>query len=288
MRAYVTTTGTKAHGLIARSYGAAGGDGGKGNGIINGNPGVGADAGDGGTVNVSFEGSISTGGDDATAEQTAALDLDELGLDLSDFEDADLADLGESLDSDDEASVLQPGPDFGDLAGGLDSTAEVPAVSADEGSADDDFGDLGDIESTAEMQGLDAGPADSGDLDALTEALSRNTPGAGLGDTAEQPRPAIDETAEQPSPGAGDSLGLDLDLDTDWASGDEGEAGTAEAPSRPEGPTMTEVGTKLDLARAYIDMGDPDGARSILDEVLEEGDSGQRQEAQKLLDDLAS
>jgi pilus assembly protein FimV len=51
---------------------------------------------------------------------------------------------------------------------------------------------------------------------------------------------------------------------------------------------MTEVGTKLDLARAYIDMGDPDGARSILDEVLEEGDSGQRQEAQKLLDDLTS
>ena len=49
---------------------------------------------------------------------------------------------------------------------------------------------------------------------------------------------------------------------------------------------MTEVGTKLDLARAYLDMGDPDGARSILNEVLEEGDDSQRQEAQKLLDDL--
>ena len=35
---------------------------------------------------------------------------------------------------------------------------------------------------------------------------------------------------------------------------------------------MTEVGTKLDLARAYIDMGDPEGARSILEEVLDEGD----------------
>ena len=33
---------------------------------------------------------------------------------------------------------------------------------------------------------------------------------------------------------------------------------------------MSEVGTKLDLARAYIDMGDPEGARSILDEVLKE------------------
>ena len=34
---------------------------------------------------------------------------------------------------------------------------------------------------------------------------------------------------------------------------------------------MSEVGTKLDLARAYMDMGDPDGARSILNEVLQEG-----------------
>ena len=49
---------------------------------------------------------------------------------------------------------------------------------------------------------------------------------------------------------------------------------------------MTEVGTKLDLARAYVDMGDPAGARSILEEVLDEGDEGQRQQAQQLLDSL--
>jgi pilus assembly protein FimV len=50
--------------------------------------------------------------------------------------------------------------------------------------------------------------------------------------------------------------------------------------------TMSEVGTKLDLARAYVDMGDPDGARSILEEVLKEGSSSQKQEAQRLLDTL--
>ena len=54
----------------------------------------------------------------------------------------------------------------------------------------------------------------------------------------------------------------------------------------PDDATMTEVGTKLDLARAYLDMGDPDGARSILNEVLEEGDPPQRQEARQLLDGL--
>jgi pilus assembly protein FimV len=46
------------------------------------------------------------------------------------------------------------------------------------------------------------------------------------------------------------------------------------------------VGTKLDLARAYIDMGDPEGARSILDEVLHEGNASQKQEAQRLLTSL--
>ncbi|HQV21151.1 MAG TPA: FimV/HubP family polar landmark protein [Gordonia sp. (in: high G+C Gram-positive bacteria)] len=43
------------------------------------------------------------------------------------------------------------------------------------------------------------------------------------------------------------------------------------------------VGTKLDLARAYIDMGDPDGARSMLEEVIAEGNAGQRSEAEGLM-----
>lgn len=41
--------------------------------------------------------------------------------------------------------------------------------------------------------------------------------------------------------------------------------------------------TKLDLARAYIDMGDQDGARDILHEVLNEGSDAQQVEAQELL-----
>lgn len=43
------------------------------------------------------------------------------------------------------------------------------------------------------------------------------------------------------------------------------------------------VATKLDLAKAYIDMGDSDGARNILDEVIKEGNDTQREEAQDLL-----
>ncbi len=48
-----------------------------------------------------------------------------------------------------------------------------------------------------------------------------------------------------------------------------------------------EVTTKLDLARAYIDMDDRESARSILGEVIEEGNLEQKQEAEKIIARLA-
>jgi pilus assembly protein FimV len=47
------------------------------------------------------------------------------------------------------------------------------------------------------------------------------------------------------------------------------------------------VDTKLDLARAYLDMGDPEGARAMLEEVLNEGSQMQKDEAKKLLEGVA-
>lgn len=71
-----------------------------------------------------------------------------------------------------------------------------------------------------------------------------------------------------------------------------GDDDTAEVPASQLGlpevddGAIDEVGTKLDLARAYIDMGDADGARDILQEVVGEGSSEQRQQAQALLDSI--
>jgi pilus assembly protein FimV len=48
-----------------------------------------------------------------------------------------------------------------------------------------------------------------------------------------------------------------------------------------------ETATKLDLARAYIDMGDAEGARDILEEVVSEGSEAQQQEARELIGKLA-
>jgi pilus assembly protein FimV len=46
------------------------------------------------------------------------------------------------------------------------------------------------------------------------------------------------------------------------------------------------VGTKLDLAKAYLDMGDPEGARSMLEEVLTEGNDSQKGEARRLMAEI--
>ena len=47
-----------------------------------------------------------------------------------------------------------------------------------------------------------------------------------------------------------------------------------------------DAATKLDLAKAYQEMGDVEGAREILQEVLHEGDDQQKSEAQSLLSKL--
>ena len=46
------------------------------------------------------------------------------------------------------------------------------------------------------------------------------------------------------------------------------------------------VGTKLELAKAYLEIGDKDGAREILQEVAKEGSSAQKEEATKLIASL--
>ncbi len=78
-----------------------------------------------------------------------------------------------------------------------------------------------------------------------------------------------------------ESEGLDLDLGDLDMGGDE-----PAASEPPQGLGGDAVDTKIDLARAYMDMGDPEGARAMLEEALAEGGDAQRETAQKLLDEL--
>ena len=44
--------------------------------------------------------------------------------------------------------------------------------------------------------------------------------------------------------------------------------------------------TRIELAKAYLDIGDLDGARSMLEEVLAEGGPTAKAEAARLLNDM--
>jgi FimV-like protein len=69
----------------------------------------------------------------------------------------------------------------------------------------------------------------------------------------------------------------------DMAPADATPAPSAPAPADEDAYADDPVDTKLDLARAYLDMGDPVGARAMLEEVLEEGTQAQKDEAKRLL-----
>jgi len=72
--------------------------------------------------------------------------------------------------------------------------------------------------------------------------------------------------------------GLDLSLD--------GEPKTQPGPGAEKNGHWYDVQTKFDLAKAYQEMGDKDGAREILQEVIKEGDADQKVQARTLMDSL--
>ncbi len=191
---------------------------------------------------------------DQDATLLAGLDEADEAEDTDDDDHADTQALG-----DDDATMLAPGLGEGDFD--FAKTEALPPEA---------FTGNTDLDQTGELPAVASTDVDL-DLDDLTAALKISE----AGDTVDMPRD--DKTVEQPRPQIADEYaGAEtMELDPDDMSDDLQDA-----------RTMTEVGTKLDLARAYVDMGDPGGARSILEEVLDEGDESQRQQAQQLLDTL--
>jgi len=145
-----------------------------------------------------------------------------------------------------------------------------------------------DIDSTSKLRGINADSIDL-DLDRLATAL-------GSGDTVEQPRAAEEVFSNEVFEASQRNRRVDLDVG-EAMNGSEHPTNKFQASTNKmkavdlpivelEPVTMSEVGTKLDLARAYMDMGDPEGARSILEEVVQEGSASQKQEASRLIESL--
>lgn len=239
---------------------------------------------------------------------TAELSIDDLGLDVDSIEHGRALEDTTSIHKgegdlqplrDDEMTQLAPS------LSSFDRTMEAPRVDRFDidstgtiyidqvdltGGGDTAEHPRPDIDSTASMKSpLAMTDIDLDDLD--DRAGARVSP-----DTIRQPRQDEDRFSNDvfadrapQAPRAG--LDLDLDVGDPLSSEDreptQRQAETAEMELSELDPvTMSEVGTKLDLARAYMDMGDPDGARSILDEVLAEGNPNQKQEAQRLMDSI--
>ena len=212
--------------------------------------------------------------DDTAAQETSTPDVD---FDLGDTEQTT------ALSTDDKTSAQAETMDF-------DVTSTRPSLSA---PTEMDF----DITSTSSSMPAATGEAETAlpNLDDLIFDVTSTHPSmpaaqpeaskptaqtddAGMEFTLDFP---VEDVAGKPAPAAQAETGLaGISLNFDAA------ATPGEPAAEAKDEHWHEVATKLDLARAYQEMGDGTGAREILDEVMREGDEGQREAAQSMLDQL--
>ncbi len=223
-------------------------------------------------------------------DQTAELAIDDLGLDVG----------VDTVDQPGIAAGSSSTPDGPTMVVGLDDrsrqmmedtrTRKKEETGASTGAWQFEQSELESALTQTSLAIPDASPT------SRLHALSNHSVDVDVGDaTGTHPAPAhagdVDLDIGEATGTHASNGGLDLDVGTATVP-DTAFAATQRLSSEElalpdlEPVTMSEVGTKLDLARAYMDMGDPDGARNILEEVLHEGSAAQKQEAQRLMESL--
>ena len=133
------------------------------------------------------------------------------------------------------------------------------------------------VKTAAEETAADEDLDFSADLDELDSELTSLEEPESAPATEEEDIPLLAADDDLPVIGDDESAAGEIDLDELAAADDEFDflAGT------------DECATKLDLARAYIDMEDFDGARELLQEVVQEGSDQQKTDARELMDGLS-
>jgi pilus assembly protein FimV len=244
---------------------------------------------------------------DAILPDTADLDEitssaeEEVGFDLS-LESPELdalaSDIGDSLDTSDGESeeseiefdlALEDTTEIDRLV--IDDTLELPktstpnesledlAKSMEESMADLDLGeDVADVDGE-EIGNLDLSLVDtSGGLDIDFDAMAGETTETTLDFDLDD----IDLNDIDPA----DTLAMDRSDLLSVNCGDQESVALPPDDSAQRQSDADEVDTKLNLAKAYIELGDNDGARSIIDEVARDGTDDQKVEAQRLIEQL--
>lgn len=206
-------------------------------------------------------------------EEEFSLDIEASELDIQDEETPESAkdeasdiDFNLDIDAETEAEADTEKPTDG-------NALEDETVALDIDAGDLDF-DISADAQAEESEPAEAEPAETAldfDLDSAEEIEIESEAkdadeetGLDLGSGAEA-QPVVADAASA-------AIGDELEEDIDLSMLDD----------------VDEVSTKLDLARAYLDMGDAEGTRSILDEVIAEGNDEQKQEAEELLKQLES
>ncbi|AYC33531.1 peptigoglycan-binding protein LysM [Pseudomonas cavernae] len=200
---------------------------------------------------------LSLDGDAPVAGGELTGDLVDFNLDLDEETKSAAAEDDFLLGLEDELSSGTTAEGVAELR--LDLPEEVSAV---------DLELLADFDLSLDAETLPAPAADSNSFAAQLEEVSAELDQLNSEAEAVQSSVEFDELAG-PLVATAPTADLGAEDDFDFLSGTD------------------ETATKLDLARAYIDMGDAEGARDILDEVIKEGNDGQQQEARELIARLA-
>ncbi|KAF1056218.1 MAG: hypothetical protein GAK44_00281 [Pseudomonas delhiensis] len=245
------------------------------------------------------------------------LGLDDLSFEESATPSAPAKNDALALDKFDEEPLVPSSKADDDFAFDLDLDAESLSAPGNNAAADEFSLDLPETEATAaddflldlkdDTASLSAAPADDFAFDlGEEEAPAKPEQPAALPDDFDLSLPD-DTPAAEP---ANDSFAAQLDqvsaeLDKLSSNLDEPQSSHAPLFAEPAAESASslddlegdddfdflsgadEATTKLDLARAYIDMGDSEGARDILDEVIAEGNDAQQKEAREMIERLS-
>ncbi len=220
------------------------------------------------------------------SEDLANLDLDlDLDTEMSELSDSSEGGVSDFLGSDMGSMLEPPPPPIGHDASEPSPLADSLSDSAAVGKEDSDF--------TLDLDTLD--DMNLGDLDLDLDDVSTHKDEAKAVETKE-PELSLQLPEEALYPVADFAqeeedvpvISMDELESVEIQDVSESEVlfeGDEEAPlvdMLGVGGRDEEIDTKLDLAKAYAEMGDAEGAREILDEVLEEGSDKQKSQAGEL------
>lgn len=192
----------------------------------------------------------------------------------------------ESAPGDDGAAL---GSEFTDRVTGLAKAghgsevggrADVDLAPKDASDADEPFLEAGDADADPlfeEIEYISVDQTPASELSALGTSAEGQQASLGHGFSAAKLKP--DSDAYSPSAGAERAMATVSSTSRSASSGPNSSVSVVSF----EPGSEEIIDTKLNLAKAYIELGDPNGAKAILEDVANEGNDEQKHDAEELL-----